>query len=188
MAYNFLRFFFSGNTIIYLTVTFLVSCRVSFDFGHKLFISGTWLVWPRLKKATSKRKLNVIPLKSKFNEFGAFSSIIQDVSCPTLIKLSLTRGKLHVNIVTFDHPVFLHLTQILKQFCMKREKHRSILITIFFMPEKIYQRVLWWKRTLRVDREIFTVAANSLHGTTRFAFEMRGSWGELAKINWQNHW
>ena len=73
-----------------------------------------------LKKVTSKRKLNVILLKSKFNEFGAFSSIIQDVSCPTLIKLSLTRRKLHVNIVTFDHPVFLHLAQILKQFCIKR--------------------------------------------------------------------
>lgn len=99
---------------------------------HQWYLTGM----AALKKATSKRKLNVIHLKSKFNEFGAFSSIIQDVSCPTLIKLSLTRRKLHVNIVTFDHPVFLHLAQILKQFCMKTEKHRSVLITIFLIPEK----------------------------------------------------
>lgn len=116
-TFNFLWiFFFSGNTTIYLTVTFLRSCRVSFDFGNKLLIRGTRLVWTRLKKAHSEGKFNVMSLKSKFNEFGAFSSIIQDISCPTLIKLSLTRRKLQVNIVTFDHPMFLHLAQILKQF------------------------------------------------------------------------
>lgn len=68
----------------------------------------------RALKVTQKEKIKVMRLRSEFNEFGTFSSIIQDVSFPTLIKLSLTRRTLHVNVVTFNHPVFLHLAQILK--------------------------------------------------------------------------
>lgn len=142
-ALNFISIdFFYSNICICLKFTFCLWIqrgRACFDFWDKLFICGICLVGSRWKRPHTKSKWKLLPLKSNFNEFSAF--LINYLPCFMLYINNIIanspqtlRWKLYN--ITFNHPVFLHLAKILKQFCRgKRCLKLLVIMDAFSVPE-----------------------------------------------------